>query len=121
MFEKRSYVIRGFVVAGTRRTGTAAKRSTLTGLPPASLPDRSKRAVSRRACRFVRWRTGATRGAEYRALCTDRVDDNKQYERIPMDVHLALPGRAALRSAYRRHLRRPGSVGPGGGWPGRDR
>ena len=46
MVEKRRYVICGFAVAGTRRTGTAVKPSTLAGRSLARLPDRTKWAVA---------------------------------------------------------------------------
>ena len=47
MFEKRRYVICRLAVAGTRRAGTVAKRSTLTERLLASLPLGSKGAVAR--------------------------------------------------------------------------
>ena len=48
MFVKRRYVICRLAVAGMRRAGTVAKRSTLTERLLASLPLGSKGAVGRR-------------------------------------------------------------------------
>ena len=100
MLEKRRNVIRGLAVAGMRRTGTAAKRPTLTHRSIASVPHGTKGVLARRDRR----RASCAIRAAHRWHCTDARHGTVRTH--PLQVCLAAADKAPIGFAHGRHRSR---------------
>ena len=103
MLEKRRNVIRGLAVAGMRRTGTAAKRPTLTHRSIASVPHGTKGVLARRDRR----RASCAIRAAHRWHCTDARHGTVRTH--PLQVCLAAADKAPIGFAHGRHRSRAGA------------